>query len=402
VELKSKRLKTWASLLLGLVVSWLGVAPSLEGQDASAELSRHRQNVQQALRANDRETAEREYRAILALDSGNSEAWTGLGILLYGEGKAADSQTALRKALGIVPYAKHAELFLGLTEADLRHCSQATPILSKYFQSEPAGNLQRLTGLALLNCASSAADSSNAVQTAAKLKQLYPGDPDVLYESAELYTRLWNDSAGELLAKHPDSYRVHQLAAEVYEAQNNYEQAIREYSLALQANPKLPQMHFRIGQLYLRQGFADADEKAMEQFRLEKSIDPESAVSDLAMAEIERRQHRLDEAKPLYEEAARLDPALVEAQVGLAQTLLAQHQTDSAIAELNAAVAKHPQDAQAHYVLMLAYREQGKITEASAEMTAFKQLQASNDRSFQNKLNALLNTKPNPGETVPK
>jgi tetratricopeptide (TPR) repeat protein len=77
-----------------------------------------------------------------------------------------------------------------------------------------------------------------ALQTVERLKQLYPGDPDVLYESAELYTRLWNESAGELMAKHPDSYRVHQLAGEVYEAQNNYDQAIREYSLALQNQPE--------------------------------------------------------------------------------------------------------------------------------------------------------------------
>ncbi len=84
--------------------------------------------------------------------------------------------------------------------------------LSKHFDSEPAGKLQRLIGLALLSCEAGSADSLPAIQVAMRLRQLYPGDPDVLYESAELYTRLWNESAGELMAKHPDSYRVHQIA----------------------------------------------------------------------------------------------------------------------------------------------------------------------------------------------
>lgn len=339
---------------------------------------------------------------MLSIEPRDSAAWTGLGVLLYGEGKAQEAARALDMALQIDPNAPRAELFLGLSEADLRSCSKAAPILAKHFASEPAGNLQRLTGLALLGCASTMADTLPAQQTAARLKQLYPGDADVLYASAELYTRLWNESAGELLAAHPDSYRVHQLAGEVYEAQKNYDQAIREYGLALAGNPKLPQLHFRIGQLYLQQGAPDADEKAMEQFRLEQVADPNSAVSALALAEIDRHQHKLEEAKALYEQAERLDPQLVEAQVGLAQTLLGLHQADAAVKQLQAVVANHPENAPAHYALMLAFREQGKLPEAAAEMATFKQLQAASDRSFQGKLNALLSAKPQAGDTVSK
>jgi tetratricopeptide (TPR) repeat protein len=387
-----------ASVVVGLSPSGL-----LRGQNSSVDLEQHKERAEQALRANDRATAEKEFRSMLSIDPQDSEAWTGLGVLLYGSGNADEASKALHSALAIDPGGKRAELFLGLSEADLHDCSQAMPILLKYFSSEPVGNLQRLTGLAVLGCSSEANDTMAVLQTAVRLRQLYPGDADVLYASAELYTQLWNQSAGELLAMHPDSYRVHQLAAEVYEAQKNYDQAIREYSLALAANPKLPQMHYRIGQLYLHQGAPDADEKAMEEFRLEKLVNPESAVSDLAMAEIYRHQHNLDMAKPLYDEAARLDPQLVEAKVGLAQILLDEHQTDVAVRELTAVIAQHPDNAQAHYALMLAYRTEGKLPEAAEQMAAFKQLQAGNDQKFQNKLDALLNAKPkDSGETAPK
>jgi predicted Zn-dependent protease len=398
MQMRWLRLMVIASVVVGLSPDSL-----LCSQNSSVDVAQHKERAEQALHANDRATAEKEFRAMLSIDPKDSEAWTGLGVLLYGSGNAQEASKALHSALAIDPGAKRAELFLGLSEADLHNCSEAMPILLKYFSSEPVGNLQRLTGLAVLGCSSEANDTMAVLQMAVRLRQLYPGDADVLYASAELYTQLWNQSAGELLAMHPDSYRVHQLAAEVYEAQKNYGQAIREYSLALAANPKLPQMHYRIGQLYLHQGAPDADEKAMEEFRLEKLVNPESAVSDLAMAEIYRHQHNLDMAKPLYDDASRLDPQLVEAKVGLAQVLLDEHQTDAAVRELTAVIAQHPDNAQAHYALMLAYRTEGKLPEAAEQMATFKQLQAGNDQKFQNKLDALLNAKPkDAGETAPK
>jgi predicted Zn-dependent protease len=239
-----------------------------------------------------------------------------------------------------------------------------------------------------------------ALRTVARLKQLYPDDADVLYESAELYTRLWTEDAGELMAKHPDSYRVHQLAGEVYEAQNNYDQAIREYSLALDANPKLPQLHFRIGQLYLHKGAPDADAKATAEFRQELAVDPQSAVSNLALAEINRHEHKLSEAKPLYEQAVRLDPTLVAAHVGLAQILLAQHQDVAAVRELQGTVERFPNDAQVHYVLMLAYREQNKLHEAQEEMATFKRLQQLEADRFRNKMNSMMTGSSGSGELI--
>ena len=398
--MRSARMRRRVLLSFAVFLSASCLLPGQSSPDSS--LQQYMTRAEQALRTGDMAVAEREYREMLALDPQNSQAWTGLGVLLYGSGKAEQAEEALKKALNIDPSAKHAELFLGLSQADLGQCKQATPILSKYFDSEPAGKLQRVTGLALLGCAAGASDPLPALQTVERLKKLYPGDPDVLYESAELYTRLWSESAGELMAKHPDSYRVHQLAGEVYEAQNNYDQAIREYSLALQDNPRLPQMHYRIGQLYLHQGSEEVDEKAMNEFRLEKAINPGSAVSDLAMADIEMHRHDLDKAKPLYEEAAKLDPSLVEADVALARILLEEHEPEAAERQLHTVVAEHPDDAQAHYVLMLAYRGQKKMPEAAAEMVTFNRLQTEKAASFKSKMNALLNGKPAAGEALPK
>ncbi len=346
--------------------------------------------AEQALRVQDFPGAMKEYRAMVAADPQNSQAWTGLGVLLYGSGHAAEAANALTAALRINPAAPRAELFLSFSQADMQQCEKALPVLQRYYDSEPVGKLQRLTGLTLLECSTRSKDPAAALRTSAQLKQNYPGDPDVLYASAELYTRMWTETADELLTAHPDSYRVHQLAAEVNEAQGNITQAIRQFRAALGQNSKLPQMHYRIGQLLLRSGDTDADAKAMDEFRAELAINPQSAPSALAMGEIERHQGQLTKAVGDYTLAMKLEPGLPEARLGMAQTLLAQHQADTAQAELRAFIAEHPENAQAHYIMMLAYREQGKLPEAATELATFKRLQQGSADQFQKKLNALL------------
>jgi len=383
-----KMLKASVLLLLGVISTSMSVSAQQAG--STSALKDQAARAERALREQDVPGAVREYRAMIAADPQNSQAWTALGVLLYGSGRSAEAAEALTRALQINPQAPRAELFLSFSQADLQQCETALPVLQRYFGSEPQGKLQRLTGLTLLQCSASSKETATALKVAAQLRESYPGDPDVLYESAELYTRMWNETANELITTHPESYRVHQLAAEVNEAQGNLGQAIRQYRAALGGNPRLPQMHYRIGQLLLRTGDADADERAMEEFRAELAVNPQSASSALAMGEIERHQGKLMEATAEYTQALKLEPGLPEARVGLAQTLLAQHHVEASEDQLRALIAEHPENAQAHYAMMLAYREQGKLPEATTEMATFKRLQQGSADQFQKKLNALL------------
>ena len=355
-------------------------APELHGT-AAAESALHDASPDQAIA---------RYRALVAAHPTSAEALTALGVLLYGSGHASEAADILRKALAIDPQAPRADLFLALSRAELRDCADAYPTLKKDFQVEPAGKLQRLIGLTLMACSLPGADPLNPAEIAATLQKNYPGDPDVLYQSAELYTRMWTQTAAELINKHPESYRVHQLAAEVFEAQGNLGQAIREYRAALNQNSHLPQMHYRIGQLLLRSGGADADEQAMNEFRAELLNDAQNAPSALAMGEIDRHLGRMTEAKENYLLALKLEPGLSEAQVGLAQTLIADHQYGAAEDQLKALLTKQPDDAQAHYAMMLALRSEGKLEQAGTEMAVFQRLQHGKAEQFQSKLDALL------------
>ena len=83
-----------------LLVALLAGPHALRGQD-TAQIQEHTANAERALLADDLVGDEREYRALLASNPENSEAWTGLGVLLYGSGKAQQTAAALDKALKI-------------------------------------------------------------------------------------------------------------------------------------------------------------------------------------------------------------------------------------------------------------------------------------------------------------
>jgi tetratricopeptide (TPR) repeat protein len=383
----SRRLIITAVYLTGTLQSSV-----ILGQQTAPSTAQYYADAERSIQSNDFAAAERAYRAVLRMDARQTAAWTGLGVVQYGAGKPGEAADSLRRAIQLDPAAKRAELFLGLAESDLRQCDQAIPLLQTDFPTTPPGKLQRLVGFALLNCAA-ISNPETALATLSELRRLYPDDPDVLYRSAELYTRLWTQAATQLITKHPDSYRVHQLAGEVYEAQGRTDQAIREYKAALAENSRLPQMHYRIGQLYLRQGGDNVDQAAMSEFRAELIADPQSALTFFAMGEIERHQQELDAAMQHYRAAMRLDPKLVDPQVGLAQVLLERKHAEPAILELHGALAKDPGNIQAHYVLMLAYRAQGKLEEAGAESATFKRLQAQKSENFQSRMDALLGEK---------
>src|SRR5437660_989736 len=176
---------------------------------------------------------------------------------------------------------------------------------------------------------------------------------------------LWSWAAGELMQKHPESYRVHQLAGEVFEAQEKNDQAMKEFRLALEENPHVPQLHFRIGRLILKQSAENADDNALKEFRQELEINAASAPAEYAIAEIYRGRRDFEQATEHFQRAIKLDPEFAKPHVGLAQVFLSKHDYEQARGQLESAIRLQPDHATAHYNLMLVYRSQGNMEAAN-------------------------------------
>lgn len=358
---------------------------------ARTEVQLHLQRARDALGAHDLRGAAAEYSEILKLAPESVEGQTGLGVTLYGLGRPRDAAIALENASRLDPGQKTALLFLGLSRAALGQCATAIPLLKQSFPEGTDPKLRRLVGLGLVNCYEDQAQFEQAREAAQELNRLNPGDPEILFHLAEIYSSMLNTTVDELLKKHPDSYRFHQIAGETLEAQGNYKQAIKEYKRALDINPTAVRIHYRIARLILRTADkSEADREAMQEFRNELTVHPDDAASEYQIGEILLTNHQSSEARQSFTRVLELSPEFAEARIGLAKVELQEHQYELAVSELNHAVRLQPKNAAAHYTLMLAYRDLGSKEQAAQELEQFQKLKAQESIDFRSELRGLL------------
>ena len=372
--------------LLSAVLLALG---SLRAQNDQAKVQTYMESARAAIARHDLNAANSDYAQILKLDPGNTQILVARGVVLYALGQPAEAIVLLRSALKLDPVNQQAEAFLALSLADSGDCQQALPILEKRFDDALELKTRRLVGLALLGC-SGIRNPDVAVTTARRLQKWFPEDADVLYQVAELYSELSRQAVNDLLKKHPDSFRVHELAGEAWEAQGNDAQAMAEFRKALEFNAKAPHLHYRIAMVLLREKTDASTRQALEELKLELLANPADAPSEYQVAEIRRKQNELDDASAHFLKAIQIDPNMAQAYIGLAKVKVSRRDWEGAIQQLHSAVGLAPDDPKPHYALMLAYKESGRAEEAKRELAIVQSLNAKEQRESDNMLRTLL------------
>ncbi len=357
--------------------------------DLGSAIEAHKQAAQQALARHDLKAVAGEYDAILKLNPNEASILSAKGILLYASGRASEAETPLRQALANRPDEPQTETFLGLSLADSGKCREAEPILERRFVESLEAKTRRLAGLALLACAG-VQQPDVAVETAQKLQRWYPDDADVLYQTAELYSELSRRAVNDLLKKHPDSFRIHELAGEAWEAKGNDEQALSEYRRALEFNARAPRLHYRIGQILLRRKTEEGDAAALRDFQQELAINSGDAAAEYQVGELLSKKNDYPSASTHLSRAIELNPEMTEARVGLAKLLSAENNSTAAILQLETAVRLTPDDTAAHYALMQAYKTVGRADDARREIAKVQELHDKEQRESDNLLRTLL------------
>ena len=362
---------------------------SLWAQDNQAKVQTHLQSARAALARHDLNAANSEYAEILKLDPANTQILVARGVVLYALGQPVEAIIPLRSALALDPASQQAEVFLALSLADSGNCQQALPILEKRFNDALELKTRRLVGISLLGC-SGIRNPDVAVETARHLQRWFPDDADVLYQVAELYSELSREAVNNLLKKHPESFRVHELAGEAWEAQGNDALALTEFRRALEFNARAPHLHYRIAMILLREKTDASTKQALEEFKLELLVDPADAASEYQIAEIWRKQNALDDASAHFSKAIQIDPDMVQAYIGLAKVKASRRDWKGAIQQLQSAVSLAPGDSKPHYALMLAYKESGRAEEAKRELAIVQNLNAKEQHESDGMLRTLL------------
>ncbi len=281
------------------------------------------------------------------------------------------------------------KVFAALTEAALGNCNAALPkLVARPEPEDPV--LYRMAGLAAVKCYSATHDEANTFSLLQRLRQRFPNDPDVLYTSAKLHMKAFNDATFAMFQRTPSSYRVHELSAEIFEVQNQYEQAVAEYRKAIELKPDAPEIHYRLGRALLLQSHdADSLDVAATEFTSELKLSPEDGACEFQLGQIAQVQGRVPDAKLHFERAVALSPTFVAGLIALGKVNTQDKQYGKAIQILSRATEIQPENETAHYALLTAYRNSGQMDKARAEKAILDRLQKAPEGEFSNFLKKL-------------
>jgi tetratricopeptide (TPR) repeat protein len=298
------------------------------------------------------------------------------GVEAYSRGNYTEAEKLLQQAAK-ASTDDRVTAWLAIAVATLGQCDEAQAGLARAFDASH-GETSRLAGLTLAQCAMAAEDFTKAGLVVGQLRSRFPGDEDVLYQSARYHMRAWNGVLQELYKSAPASYRVNQISGEILETQGQFDAAAQEYRKAIAKNPKAINLHYRLGRTLLLSSHDPGNlEAARHEFEAELALNPGDAIAHFQVGQILSAQQQREAAIKRLENALQLRPEFPEALVALAKLKMNAKRTDEAIALLEQAVALQPKNESAHYSLMLAYRDAGRADAAQRQKQVLDQLKAS-------------------------
>lgn len=312
--------------------------------------------------------------ALLSMELIAGESARETGITAFKQGRYSVALKDLKHAAA-EPGDRVASVFLALTEAALGECKTALRGLTVNADAlDPT--LYRLAGLAAVKCYTLTGDSAGASSLLQRLETRFPNDADVLYTSAKLHMRAFNDATFAMFERVPASYRVHELSAEIFEIENRYSDAVAEYRKAIALNPNASDLHFRLGRAILLQSHTpEALQQASAEFKLELKLSPEDSASEFQLGQIAQAQGKTADAKLYFERAVSLSPTFVQAYIALGKIDLQNKQYGEAISVLTRATQLQAGNPSAHYALLTAYRDSGQMEKAKTEKAILDGLQ---------------------------
>jgi tetratricopeptide (TPR) repeat protein len=385
-------------LVLGLtfLVSAFAVMAAQAGVSHAAEIHDHLRKAADYLKANDPNSAVKEFDAVLALDPKNAEANANLGVIAFFQHDYEKASPYLRKALAVDPSLVKTQALLGICERRLGNPS-ARGLLEKSFPKLKDKPMRLQVGLELATLYDQQGDPGATASVMRSLVDLDPDNVDVLFMAQRVYSELADDTLNKLAVLAPGSARMQQVIAEHLVNGGDLQQAIEHYKKALQIDPRLHGVHFELGEAILQSSPFDAGAQAEAQKELDAAVtvDGDTAKTECEFGSIALSQSQLDQAFAHYQRAYQLDPNEIQAQMGLAKVLRMQEKWQEAVKYLRMAVQSDPLNGTAHYQLGTAYRRLQMDDMAQKEMILSQEIKKTKDQVEE--LYRQMNRRPTPG-----
>ena len=209
------------------------------------------------------------------------------------------------------------------------------------------------------------------------LQKAFPKNTDVLYIAYRLHSDLGAKAVADLVREGADSARLHQVTAELLESEGDFPRAVRQYRKALEVNPRLPGANRALAVAIISSNPDQAGSQEAEQaLERELSFNPRDAESLYQLGEIHWRRDEPGQALERFSKAVEIRPDFVEGLIALGKVLTATEQVERAADYLKRAVEIDPENDVAHYRLARAYRQLGRIEEATKELKEFRRIRS--------------------------
>lgn len=353
-------------------------APGLRPQapaSGSQEIPSHLQKAQQALQSRDFAAAEREFRAVLALDPNNLEVRGNIGVMRFFQNDWEGAAEQFRAVLTAQPENWKVEAYLGMCEGRRGQSPEARRRLAAALPHLADGPFKTQAGLELAQMEYQSGDLDGAVDVVRLLLPAHPRNVDVLYTAARVYADLADRSRDALLLTAPESARTRQLMAEMLINRGDARAAIVQYRQALQIDPKLPGIHYELGEAILQDSRQPpALQAAEKEFRAALAENPRDARAEYRLGTISSLRGDYQTAIEHYSRALEFQPNDAYAHEALGVAWVKMGKPEQALEQLVAATRLDPLDSTAHYQLSALYRSLGREADARRELAAFEEL----------------------------
>jgi tetratricopeptide (TPR) repeat protein len=212
-----------------------------------------------------------------------------------------------------------------------------------------------------------------AADALAQVRGTSPENEEASYWLEQSYQALGAETYAQLEESFPDSWRTHQLRAEGYALRGKFQDAVKEFQVALALRPNEPELHDALGELYLDNNDFDSARAELEQTL---AIDPERAHALYLLGRLYVVQKNNEKAVPYLERAVRIQPDLSAANSLLGTAYLRLGQYANAVSRLEKAA---PSDhyGNVHYQLFVAYGKLGQPERARKELLLSQDLRKS-------------------------
>jgi tetratricopeptide (TPR) repeat protein len=356
--------------ILIISLPWLALMAQTT-QDVQQKIGALQQQSEKYLQEQKPQLAIPVLREIVSLDPNNLNAHGNLGVLLFFQGSYPEAIPHMRAALQLKPDLWRVEALLGIAEKRTGDTKEAQQDLERAFSNLDDKKIRIESGLELIELDSAAAQLDKALSVAAKLEELAPQDPQVLFVANQISRQIMDESLLSMMMVAPDSAEMHMIMAGELGRQGDHTNAIAQYREAIRLKPMLPGARFLLAEQLRTSPDAALNAQAEDEYKAAIQVNQYDELSWRQLGGIMAAKSDFKTAEEDYKKALALQPKDSDAETGLAIVLISLNQTTEAIALLESAEKDDPSNIVAHYRLSVLYRRAGRTADAQRELDTF-------------------------------